>query len=61
MSEITIIGSGHMACALGVRMIQAHKSVQIIGRNTAQAEALAEFLGAGATAATNGTHSKAAS
>jgi predicted dinucleotide-binding enzyme len=54
MSEITIIGSGHMARAIGVRMIQARKSVKIIGRNSAQTQALVEFLGAGATAATDG-------
>lgn len=38
MSDITIIGSGHMARALGVRMIHARKSVQIVGRNTAQTQ-----------------------
>lgn len=52
MSDITIIGSGHMGRAIGVRMIHARKSVQIIGRNTAQTEALAEFLRA--TSATAG-------
>lgn len=54
MSDITIIGSGHMARALGVRMIHARKSVQIVGRNTAQTQDLVEFLGAGATAAATG-------
>lgn len=53
MPEITILGSGHMARAIGVRMIHARKSVQIIGRNTIQAQALVEFLGAGATAASD--------
>ncbi|GAA4038436.1 NAD(P)-binding domain-containing protein [Arthrobacter methylotrophus] len=54
MSDITIVGSGHMARAIGVRMIQSRKSVQIVGRNPTQTQALVEFLGAGATAATDG-------
>jgi predicted dinucleotide-binding enzyme len=54
MPDITIIGSGHMARAIGVRMIHARKSVKIIGRNSEQTRSLVEFLGAGATAATDG-------
>ncbi|WP_263971932.1 MULTISPECIES: hypothetical protein [unclassified Arthrobacter] len=40
MSDITIIGSGHMARAIGFRMIHARKSVQIVGRNTIKTEGL---------------------
>jgi predicted dinucleotide-binding enzyme len=54
MSDITIVGNGHMARALGVRMIHARKSVQIVGRNTIKTEELVELLGAGATAAAPG-------
>ena len=54
MSDITIIGSGHMARAIGFRMIHARKSVQIVGRNTIKTEELVEDLGAGATAAAPG-------
>ncbi|RAN76701.1 NADP oxidoreductase [Bacillus sp. SRB_336] len=48
MEQITIIGSGHMARAIAVRMLAARHSVQILGRNGEKTRDLVEFLGAGA-------------
>lgn len=48
MQQITIIGSGNMARALAVRVLQARHSVQILGRNGEKTRELVEFLGAGA-------------
>ena len=49
MSQITIIGNGNMARAIGVRMIQARHSVQILGRDGEKTRELVEDLGAGAS------------
>lgn len=49
MSQITIFGNGHMARAIGVRMIQARHSVQILGRDGEKTRELVEDLGAGAS------------
>ena len=48
MEQVTIVGSGHMARAIAVRMLQARHSVQILGRNGEKTRELVEFLGAGA-------------
>lgn len=49
MSQITIVGNGHMARAIGKRMIIARHSVQILGRDGEKTRELVEYLGAGAT------------
>ncbi len=49
MSQVTIIGSGHMARAIAVRMLQARHSVQILGRDGTKTRDLVGDLGAGVT------------
>jgi predicted short-subunit dehydrogenase-like oxidoreductase (DUF2520 family) len=45
--KITIIGSGNVAFVLGRKLAMAgHSILEIVGRNTAHTEALAEMLGA---------------
>ncbi|MDD0857689.1 NAD(P)-binding domain-containing protein [Arthrobacter alpinus] len=61
MSQVTIIGNGHMARAIAVRMIHARHSVQILGRDGERTRELVEDLGAGATGAEKRQSSKAAS
>jgi predicted dinucleotide-binding enzyme len=51
MSDITIIGSGNMARGIGTRGVAAGRSLQILDRDPAKAEALAVELGDGVTAA----------
>lgn len=48
MEQVTIIGNGHMARSIAVRMIAGRHSVQILGRNTEKTRTLVEVLGAGA-------------
>jgi len=48
MISISIIGSGSMARAIGVRAVEGGDSVEIIGRDPAKAVALAKALGGGA-------------
>lgn len=54
MSEISIIGSGNMAGAIGGLALKGGNTVEIVGRDAAKAEALAQTLGDGATAGTWG-------
>lgn len=54
MEQVTIIGNGHMARAISVRMLKARRSVQILGRNREKTRALVEFLGAGARGGAEG-------
>ena len=54
MSSISIIGSGNMASAIGALALKGGNTVEIIGRDTAKAAALASALGNGATAGTWG-------
>ena len=54
MSSISIIGSGNMASAIGALALKGGNTVEIIGRDTAKAAALASALGTGATAGTWG-------
>ena len=50
MTDITIIGSGNMAHAIGARAIAAGRTLQILGQDAAKAQALATELGASVTA-----------
>lgn len=49
MSNISIIGSGNMAQALGARALEGGNTVELIGRDPAKTAALAETLGTGTT------------
>jgi len=51
MTTISIIGSGNMATAIGTRAAQHGHTIEIISRDTAKAQALADQIGNGATAA----------
>jgi predicted dinucleotide-binding enzyme len=50
MSSITVIGTGNMARTIGARALAGGNTVEVMGRDHAKAAALAESLGAGATA-----------
>ena len=54
MTTISIIGSGNMATAIGTRATKHGHTVEIMSRNTAKAQALADQIGNGATAGTFG-------
>ncbi|MDY7541171.1 MULTISPECIES: NADPH-dependent F420 reductase [unclassified Cryobacterium] len=54
MTTITIIGSGNMATAIGTRAARNGHTVEIMSRNAAQAQALAEQIGNGAIVGTFG-------
>jgi predicted dinucleotide-binding enzyme len=54
MTTISIIGSGNMATAIGTRAAQHGHTVEVISRDTAKAQALADQIGNGATSATFG-------
>ena len=54
MTTISIIGSGNMATAIGTRAAKHGHSVEILSRNTAKAQALADQIGNGATVGTFG-------
>ena len=49
MTTISIIGSGNMATAIGTRAAQHGHTIEVISRNTAKAQALADQIGNGAT------------
>jgi predicted dinucleotide-binding enzyme len=49
MTTITIIGSGNMATAIGTRAAKHGHTVELMSRNTAKAQALADQIGDGAT------------
>jgi predicted dinucleotide-binding enzyme len=53
-STISIIGSGNMANAIGTRAAKHGHTVEILSRNTAKAQALADQIGNGATVGTYG-------
>ncbi len=55
MSNVSIIGVGGMARAIGARAVEGGNSVEVIGRDPAKAKELAAALGGGATAGTFGT------
>ena len=54
MSTISIIGSGNMAKAIGTRAATHGHTIEIMGRDTAKAQALADQIGHGATVGTFG-------
>lgn len=54
MTTISIIGSGNMATTIGTRAAKHGHTIEIMSRNTAKAQALAEQLGNGATLGTFG-------
>ena len=54
MSTISIIGSGHMAAAIGGLAVKNGYTVEVMDRDAAKARALAEQFGAGATTGTFG-------
>jgi 8-hydroxy-5-deazaflavin:NADPH oxidoreductase len=54
MPTISIIGSGNMASAIGTRAAKHGHTIEIMSRNTAKAQALADQIGNGATVGTYG-------
>ena len=54
MTTISIIGSGNMAAAIGTRAAKRGHAVELLSRNTAKAQALAEQIGHGTTVGTFG-------
>jgi predicted dinucleotide-binding enzyme len=54
MTTISIIGSGSMATAIGTRAAKHGHTVELMSRNTAKAQALADQIGNGATVGTYG-------
>ena len=49
MTTISIIGSGNMASAIGTRAAKHGHTIELMSRNTAKAQALADQIGNGAT------------
>ena len=54
MSTISIIGSGNMAATIGTRAAKRGHTIELMSRNTAKAQALADRIGNGATVGTYG-------
>jgi predicted dinucleotide-binding enzyme len=54
MTTISIIGSGNMAAAIGTRAAKHGHTIEVVSRNTAKAQALADQIGNGATVGTFG-------
>ncbi|HEY5265303.1 MAG TPA: NAD(P)-binding domain-containing protein [Acidimicrobiales bacterium] len=54
MTTISIIGSGNMAAAIGTRAAKHGHTIELMSRNTAKAQALADQIGNGATVGTFG-------
>ena len=54
MTAISIIGSGNMASAIGTRAAKHGHTVELMSRNTAKAQALADQIGDRATVGTFG-------
>ncbi len=55
MTTISIIGSGNMATAIGTRAAKHGHTIELMSRNTAKAQALADQIGNGVTVGTYGT------
>jgi predicted dinucleotide-binding enzyme len=51
MPAVSIIGSGNMATAIGTRAVKHGHTVELLSRNTAKAQALADQIGDGASVA----------
>ena len=49
MTTISIIGSGNMATTIGTRAAKHGHTIELMSRNTAKAQALADQIGKGAT------------
>ena len=54
MSTISIIGSGNMASAIGTRAVKHGHTVELMSRDAAKAQALADQIGDGVTVGTFG-------
>jgi predicted dinucleotide-binding enzyme len=54
MTTVSIIGSGNMATAIGTRAAKHGHTIELMSRNTAKAQALADQIGNGATVGTFG-------
>ena len=54
MTTISIIGSGNMATAIGTRAAKHGHTIELMSRNTAKAQALADQIGHGTTVGTYG-------
>jgi predicted dinucleotide-binding enzyme len=54
MTTLTIIGSGNMATAIGTRATEHGHTIELMGRDTGKAQALADQIGHGATVGTYG-------
>ena len=54
MTTISIIGAGNMATAVGTRAAKHGHTVELMSRNSAKAQALADQIGNGATVGTFG-------
>jgi predicted dinucleotide-binding enzyme len=54
MTTISIIGSGNMATAIGTRAAKHGHTIELMSRDTAKAQALADQIGNGATVGTFG-------
>jgi predicted dinucleotide-binding enzyme len=54
MRDVSIVGSGNMASAIGALALKGGNAVEIVGRDAAKAAALARTLGEGARAGTWG-------
>src|SRR5450631_1515495 len=54
MTTISIIGSGNMATAIGTRAAKHGHTIEVMSRDTAKAQALADKIGNGAAAGTFG-------
>jgi predicted dinucleotide-binding enzyme len=54
MTTISIVGSGNMASAIGTRATKHGHTVELMSRNAAKAQALADQIGNGATIGTFG-------
>lgn len=55
MTAISIIGSGNMATAIGTRAVEQGHTVELMSRDAAKAQVLADQIGDGATVGTYGT------
>ena len=54
MTTISIIGSGNMATAIGTRAAKRGHTIEVMSRDSAKAQALADQIGNGATVGTFG-------
>src|SRR3954463_13843099 len=54
MTTISIIGSGNMATAIGTRAARHGHTIELMSRNTAKSQTLADQIGNGATVGTFG-------